>query len=78
MALTGAEMGLLAQLVRHPDRVQPRARLIEAVWGADHDLSDRTLDSHLRNLRRKLAQAGSADAIQTLHGVGFRMGPCGG
>lgn len=78
VALTAAEMSLLAHLMRHPDVVHPRPRLIEAVWGAAHDLSDRTLDSHLRNLRRKLAEAGCTDAVQTLHGIGFRMGPCSG
>ena len=75
VALTSAEMALLARLMQHPDMVHPRARLIEQVWdGAD--ISDRTLDSHLRNLRRKLHEAGCADAIQTLHGIGIRMGPC--
>ncbi len=73
--LTAAEMALLARLMQHPDMVQTRAGLIEQVWG-DSDISDRTLDSHLRNLRRKLADAGCADAIETLHGIGIRMGPC--
>ncbi|HOZ32747.1 MAG TPA: winged helix-turn-helix domain-containing protein, partial [Tabrizicola sp.] len=41
-------------------------------------VSDRTLDSHLRNLRAKLATAGCDDAIETLHGVGLRMGACQG
>lgn len=73
IALTAAEMALLAALMQHPEMVQPRARLIEDVWSGD-DISDRTLDSHLRNLRAKLARAGAADAIQTLHGIGIRMG----
>ncbi len=68
-------MALLSRLMQHPDMVQPRANLIEQVW-AGADISDRTLDSHLRNLRRKLAEAGCPDAIQTLHGIGIRMGPC--
>jgi len=50
--------------------------LIEAVYGASIHVSDRTLDSHLRNLRGKLAEAGCRDAIDTVHGVGIRMGPC--
>jgi two-component system OmpR family response regulator len=75
VALTGAEMALLAHLMQNPTRVQPRGRLIEALWPGS-DMSDRTLDSHLRNLRRKLAEAGCEDAIETLHGIGIRMGPC--
>ena len=39
---------------------------------------DRTMDSHLRNLRSKLGKAGCADAIETVHGVGIRMGACRG
>ena len=75
VALTAAEMALLARLMQHPDMVHPRGKLIEDVW-AGEDISDRTLDSHLRNLRRKLAGAGCDDAIETLHGIGIRMGPC--
>ncbi|MEO8244279.1 MAG: response regulator transcription factor [bacterium] len=74
VTLTAAEMALLSRLMQHPDLVWPRARLIDEVW--DGDISDRTLDSHLRNLRRKLAEAGCAEAIETLHGIGIRMGPC--
>ena len=36
------------------------------------------IDSHIRNIRAKLAAAGCADAIETVHGVGFRLGRCGG
>ena len=75
VALTSAEMALLARLMRHPDMVDPRGKLIADVR-AGEDISDRTLDSHLRNLRRKLAGAGCKDAIETLHGIGIRMGPC--
>lgn len=75
VALTAAEMALLAQMMQHPDMVQTRPALIAAVW-PDTDIADRTLDSHLRNLRRKLAEAGAPDAIETLHGIGIRMGPC--
>lgn len=75
VALTAAEMALLARLMQHPDMVQPRAALIDHVW-PDGDIADRTLDSHLRNLRRKLADAGAPEAIETLHGIGIRMTPC--
>lgn len=77
VALTGTEMAILMLLMQAQDRVTGRVALVDAVWGAGSPVSDRTLDSHLRNLRAKLATAGCADAIDTLHGVGLRMGPCG-
>lgn len=79
VALTATEMGLLTHLIERADQVHPRPALLQAVWGtAAAAVSDRTLDSHLRNLRRKLAQAGLPDAVETLHGLGIRMGPCRG
>lgn len=74
--LTAREMGILAQLMARPDQVIARPALVDAVYGVGMDVSDRTLDSHLRNLRAKLAEAGCAQAIETVHGVGIRMGPC--
>ncbi len=74
--LTAREMGILAHLMQRPDQVVPRPALTDAVYGAHIHVSDRTVDSHLRNLRAKLADAGCADAIETVHGVGIRMGPC--
>jgi len=76
VALTAREMGILSHLMTRPDQVIPRPALTDAVYGAHIHVSDRTLDSHLRNLRAKLADAGCSDAIETVHGVGIRMGPC--
>lgn len=76
VALTAREMGILGHLMARPDQVIPRPALTDAVYGAHIHVSDRTVDSHLRNLRAKLAQAGCADAIETVHGVGIRMGQC--
>lgn len=76
IALTGTEFQILAALADKPEQMSPRAELIATVWGARSQVSDRTLDSHLRNLRRKLAEAGCAEAIETVHGVGIRLGSC--
>ena len=76
VALTASEMRLLERLIRRPDQVLSRPQLGQAIYEPEGDFSDRTVDSHLRNLRRKLAEAGCGDAIETLHGVGVRMGPC--
>ena len=78
VTLTAREMEILAHLMRHPDQVAARPALTDALYGVGTAVSDRTLDSHLRNLRAKLTQAGCADAIETVHGVGIRMGPCHG
>ncbi|WP_299609023.1 response regulator transcription factor [uncultured Tateyamaria sp.] len=75
--LTAREMDILAHLMDHPDRVSARPALVDAVYGMAQ-VSDRTLDSHLRNLRAKLAAAGCPDAIETVHGIGIRMGACAG
>lgn len=76
VGLTGREMALLEHLMRHPDHVATKAQLTDAVYGPSIHVSERTLDSHLRNLRAKLAKAGCDGAIETVHGVGIRMGPC--
>ncbi len=76
VALTATEFDLLAALMAAPARLTPRAQLVSAIWGAHSQVSDRTLDSHLRNLRRKLADAGCGDAVETVHGQGMRIGGC--
>ncbi len=76
--LTAREMDLLALLMQRPDHVVARPAVTDAIYGAGQIVSDRTMDSHLRNLRQKLSDAGCPDAIETIHGVGVRMGRCGG
>lgn len=76
VALTATEFRLLELLLAEPARLTPRSALIAALWGAQSAVADRTLDSHLRNLRRKLAEAGCPEAIQTVHGQGIRLGAC--
>ena len=78
VALTAREMELLSRLMARPDHVMARPQLVDAIYGTNVNVSDRTVDSHLRNLRAKLSAAGCPDAIETLHGVGIRMGPCSG
>jgi two-component system OmpR family response regulator len=75
--LTATEIAILSRLMARPAQVFSRPKLVDAIWGPGMMVSDRTLDSHLRNLRTKLGDAGLDDAIDTLHGVGLRMGPCG-
>lgn len=74
--LTAREMELLARLMAHPAQVISRPQLVDAIYGTNVHVSDRTMDSHLRNLRAKLGAEGCEDAIDTVHGVGIRMGAC--
>jgi len=78
VALTAREMDLLVKLMIRPDQVHARPALVDAIYGANIHVSDRTMDSHLRNLRAKLSAAGCGDAVETMHGIGIRMGPCRG
>ena len=71
--LTVTEFRLLASLVRHPGRAFTRAALVDLAYDGPHHVSDRTVDSHIRNLRAKLKAAGAGDVIETVHGLGFRL-----
>jgi DNA-binding response OmpR family regulator len=73
--LTPKEFDLLALLVRNPGRAFSRDYLIEKVWGYDAAGSDRTVDTHVLRLRRKLGAAG--DRIETVWGVGYRLARVG-
>jgi two-component system, OmpR family, response regulator len=72
LVLTVTEFDLLAALMSAPGRVLSRAQLIERAYGGDHHVTERTVDSHVRRLRKKLGDAG-ADPIETVYGVGYRM-----
>ena len=69
--LTPSEFGLLAALVRQPGRAYSRAELIDVALGDDAIVLERTIDVHIRALRKKLEA--HADLIQTVRGVGYRL-----
>lgn len=74
MELTRVEFDLLACLLAAPGRVFTRAQLIDRVWGDGFAITDRTIDSHVKSLRRKVADAGGDPAvIETVRGVGYRI-----
>lgn len=74
LALTKLEFDLLAALARAPGRVHTRGQLLDRVWGESVALTERTVDSHLKGLRRKLEEAGApATLIETVRGVGFKL-----
>lgn len=74
--LTPVELRLLAALVAAPGRVFSRDQLLDRLHDDQRALSDRTVDSHVKNLRRKLERAGaSPDTIRSIYGVGYRFEP---
>ncbi len=74
LELTRVEFDLLACLIESPGRVYTRAELIDRVWGDGFAITDRTIDSHVKALRRKVGEAGADPAlIETVRGVGYRV-----
>ncbi|MEO8012107.1 MAG: response regulator [Dokdonella sp.] len=72
LVLTPVEFRLLRKLSGQPGRVFSRAQLIEALYEDHRVVSDRTVDSHIKNLRRKIAEVG-VDPISAVYGVGYRF-----
>jgi two-component system alkaline phosphatase synthesis response regulator PhoP len=73
--LTPTEFQLLATLIRQPGRIFSREQLLEAIHGVAFDGFDRSVDSHIKNLRRKIEpDPRQPRHIQTVYGVGYRFG----
>jgi two-component system catabolic regulation response regulator CreB len=72
--LTRAEFDLLFTLHQGRGRVFSRQQLIEAIWGHGHIVGDRTIDGHVKAVRRKLSEAGAPETLlSTVRGVGYRL-----
>lgn len=78
VALTVTEFGILRTLLAMPSKVFSRDAIIDRLHGPGFAITDRTIDSHVRNLRAKFAAAGGDDVIETRAGIGYRLGTCGG
>jgi two-component system OmpR family response regulator len=74
--LTVTEFGILRTLATMPSKVFSRDAIIDRLHGPGFAVTDRTIDSHIRNLRAKFAQIGADDVIETRAGIGYRLGPC--
>lgn len=74
--LTVTEFTLLRALASGPGRIFTRDQLIDRLHGPGFAVTDRTIDSHIRNLRRKFADAGCGDIVETRAGIGYRLGSC--
>ena len=74
LELTRVEFDVLACLLEQPGRVYSRLELIGRVWGDGFAITDRTIDSHVKALRKKVAEAGAEPGlIETVRGVGYRV-----
>ena len=71
--LTRREFDLLALFAANPERAFSREELLDRIWKNEYDVTDRTIDTHVLRLRKKLGPA--AEAIQTVWGVGYRFSP---
>ncbi|GAB6140587.1 response regulator transcription factor [Methylosoma difficile] len=76
ISLTATEFAMLLLLVRHPQRVFNRDAIMQQAYGHHVYVSDRTIDSHIRHIRHKFAEAGCGAVIDTVHGVGYKLAPC--
>lgn len=68
--LTATEFDIIVHLLRNPKQVFTRGQLLQAIWGYTDTSGERTVDSHIQALRRKLGSA----IVRTVHGVGYGLG----
>ncbi|MFT9600989.1 response regulator transcription factor [Mesobacillus sp.] len=72
--LTQTEFDILAALIEHRGKVLSREQLVDMIWGMEFMGEDRTVDSHIKNLREKLQKAGvDKSIVKTVWGIGYKM-----
>lgn len=74
VVLTVTEFGLLETLLRHPGKVYTRAELVERAYRFDNHVTERTIDTHVKRIRKKFASG--SQPIETVFGLGYRLGTC--
>jgi two-component system phosphate regulon response regulator PhoB len=75
IALGPTEYRLLEFFMHHPDRVYSRTQLLDRVWGGNVYVEERTVDVHIRRLRKALSPHGYDRLIRTVRGAGYRFSP---
>ena len=78
IALGPTEFRLLRHFLEHPGRVFSRERLLDSVWGHDSDIELRTVDVHIRRLRKAINLSGRSDIIRTVRSAGYALDAEGG
>jgi len=76
LRLTAIEFGILRAFLTRPTLVFSREQIMNAAYQLNIQVSDRTIDSHIRNIRAKLSAVNCDNVIETIHGVGFKLGRC--
>src|ERR1700760_3906210 len=76
LRLTAIEFGILRAFLPRPTPLFSREQIMAAAYQLNIQVSDRTIDSHVRNIRAKLAAVNCDSVIETIHGVGFKLGRC--
>lgn len=74
-SLTTLEYRLFELFYRHPGMIYSRSRILDQVYDDYRDISDRTVDSHIRNLRQKLKVVGLEESIKSVYGAGYKYEP---
>ena len=73
VSLGPTEFRLLRHFLEHPGRVFSRERLLDSVWGHDSYIEPRTVDVHIRRLRKAINEGGKADIIRTVRSAGYAL-----
>jgi two-component system, OmpR family, response regulator len=74
VVLTVTEFGILETLIESPGKVYTRSELVERAYRFDNHVTERTIDTHVKRIRKKFAAG--AQPIETVFGLGYRMGTC--
>ena len=78
VALGPTEFRLLRHLLEHPGRVFSREQLLDSVWGRDVYVEQRTVDVHIRRLRKAINEGGKPDIIRTVRSAGYALDEAAG
>ncbi|MDO8845157.1 MAG: phosphate regulon transcriptional regulator PhoB [Methylicorpusculum sp.] len=73
LEVSPTEFRLMQFFMTHPDKVYSRTQLLDQVWGRSVYIEERTVDVHIRRLRKILAEYGREDLVQTVRGFGYRF-----
>lgn len=73
LEVSPTEFRLMQFFMTHPDKVYSRTQLLDQVWGRSVYIEERTVDVHIRRLRKILAEHGREDLVQTVRGFGYRF-----
>ena len=72
LRLTVTEFGILASLMQHPGHVLTRGQLMDTAYAYDNLITERTIDTHVKRIRKKFKAAGH-DPVETVHGLGYKL-----